>query len=157
MCALWDRAGIDKENIPIIVEVVDHPDVIDILVEETLSHWQQNDEQFGQQRAEAARNDLRAAIRKVRDILESDLLASIMNHRDKHLAHSLAQTGREKVGPITPMKLGDEREMLTASCEIVEVLHRVVNGASFSFADARDIDRKNAEALWTGCKFNIAR
>jgi len=59
-----------------------------------------------------------------------------MNYRDKRLAHSLAQTGREKVGPIAPMRLGDEREMLTASCEIVEVLHRVVNGASFSFADA---------------------
>jgi hypothetical protein len=55
------------------------------------------------------------------------------------------------------MRVGDEREMLNESCEIVEVLHRVVNGASFSFADARDIDRKNAEALWTGCKFTIDR
>jgi len=40
LCARWDRAGIDKENIPIIVEAVDHPDVIGMLVEETRSHWQ---------------------------------------------------------------------------------------------------------------------
>src|SRR6266478_3998818 len=108
LCALWDRAGIDKENIPIIVEAVDHPDVIGMLVEETRSHWQhkggviftaqsddpqliaaateaarRSDEQFGQQQATAAQDDLRAAIKKVRGILESGVLAGIMNYRDK--------------------------------------------------------------------------
>jgi hypothetical protein len=145
LCALWDRAGIDKENIPIIVEAVNDPAVIGKLVEETRSHWQhqggeiftesddpqliaaaaeaarRNDEQFGQQEATAAQDDLQAAIKRVRDILESSLLARIMNYRDKRLAHSLAQTGREKVRPIPPMRVGDEREMLNESCEIVEV------------------------------------
>jgi hypothetical protein len=85
VCALWDRVEIDKENIPIIVEAVDHPDVIGMLVEETRSHWQHKggviftaqsddpqliaaatevDEQFGQQQATAAQDDLRAAIKK---------------------------------------------------------------------------------------------
>jgi len=80
-----------------------------------------------------------------------------MNFRDKRLAHSLSQTRRERVAPVDPMKPGDEHEILTTSCKIVEVLHRVVNGKSFSFDDSRGMHRENAESLWTGCKFNIAR
>jgi hypothetical protein len=30
-------------------------------------------------------------------------------------------------------------------------------GCGFSFAESQKIDRKNAEALWTGCTFNITR
>src|SRR5262245_47123536 len=39
LCALWDRAEEDKENIPTIVELISDPKVIDALVEETRSHW----------------------------------------------------------------------------------------------------------------------
>src|SRR5262249_21997395 len=41
LCALWDRPEIDKENIPIIIKLVDDRDVIETLVEETRSYWQQ--------------------------------------------------------------------------------------------------------------------
>jgi len=37
-CAFWDRADADRKNIPTIVELIDHPDVIEMLVEETRSH-----------------------------------------------------------------------------------------------------------------------
>jgi hypothetical protein len=79
-----------------------------------------------------------------------------MNLRDKHLAHSLTQTRREqKVGPIAPMKYGDERVILEATLPIVEALYRWVNGCSFSFDDSREIDQRNAKALWEGCRFSI--
>jgi AbiU2 len=114
-------------------------------------------EQFGEEQATAAQRDLQAAITDARAILKSECLAGIMNFRHKSLAHSLSQTYRERVAPVAPMKSSDAREILTRSCKIVEVLYRVVNGKSFSFDDSRGMHRENAESLWAGCKFNIAR
>jgi hypothetical protein len=133
LCALWDSPQIDKENIPIIVKLVDDRDVVEALVEETRSHWSQKggqlltsedddpslavvsaaewaeiDKQFGEEEGIRARSDLQAAIAEVRTMLKSKHLAGIMNFRDKHLAHSLSQTRREKVAPIDPMNPGDE-------------------------------------------------
>jgi hypothetical protein len=39
LCALWDGLDLDKENVPTVIELIDHTDVIDVLVEETASHW----------------------------------------------------------------------------------------------------------------------
>jgi hypothetical protein len=100
---------------------------------------------------------LKETIIAVRVILASSQLGLVMNLRDKHLAHSLTKTRREQHGPIPPMKYGDETRLLEASIPIVERLFCWVNGKSFSIKDSQDIDRKNAEALWNGCKFNVLR
>jgi hypothetical protein len=55
------------------------------------------------------------------------------------------------------MNFGDETELLNASIPIVERLYCWVNGVSFSVMDAQEIDQKNADALWNGCKFDILR
>ncbi len=180
LCALWDRAEADKENIPTIVELIDHADIIEALAQETLAHWsetggytpsndpeldalaeeglQRSNEAFGQRQAQKTRDEVRKAITDVRAILNSPRLTGIMNLRDKHLAHSLTETRREKkTGPIAPMKYGDERKILFGSLPIVEALYCWVNGTSFSFADSQEIDRKNAEALWKRCTFDIQR
>ena len=82
----------------------------------------------------------------------------MMNLRNKYLAHSLTETRREReVGPVDPMKYGDERDMLNASLPIVEKLYCWINGTSFDFENSRGIHRKNAEALWEACKFDIKR
>ena len=47
--------------------------------------------------------------------------------------------------------------MLNASLPIVQKLYCWINGTSFDFENSRDIDRKNAEALWEACKFDIKR
>jgi hypothetical protein len=73
-----------------------------------------------------------------------------MNFRDKHLAHSLTVTRLEQRGPVQPMKIGDETELLNASIPIIERLHCWVNGKSFSISSSQDIDQANAEALWAG-------
>jgi hypothetical protein len=41
-----------------------------------------------------------------------------MNLRDKHLAHSLSTSHREKIGPVQPVKYGDERDMLNETLPI---------------------------------------
>ena len=182
LCALWDSVGLEKENITTIVELIDHPDIIEQLAQEAAAPWKnshtyifnssddpklnaleldtmrRSEEQFGDEQAQRAREELRKAIDESRAISNSPKLASMMNLRDKYLAHSLEETRRErKVGPIDPMKYGDEREMLNASLPIVEALFCWVNGKSFSFENSREIDRKNAKALWEACTFDIKR
>jgi hypothetical protein len=41
LCALWDGVDpeIKKENIPTIIELIDNPNVIETLAQETTSHW----------------------------------------------------------------------------------------------------------------------
>jgi hypothetical protein len=180
LCALWDRAEIEKENIPTVIELVDNPDVIEGLAQDAASHWsgiggrflnpsedpqihaleiealQQSNEAFGAEQAQKAKKELRKATDTVRSIMRSTTFSSLMNLRDKHLAHSLSKTRREhKVGALPPMKYGDERELLNASVSIVETLYCWVNGISFSFEDSREIDKKNAKALWESCTFQI--
>jgi AbiU2 len=156
LCALWDRIGHDKENIPTIIELIKPPEVIEALAQETLEH---HNEEFAQQDAQRAREGLRRAIADARTILSSRKLSSVMNLRHKHLAHSLTQTDLEKKAgePLPPMKYGDEREILLDSLPIVEALHCWVSGKSFSFANSQKINRNNAEALWKRCTFDIQR
>jgi hypothetical protein len=173
LCALWDGVDPDKENIPTVVELIDCPDVIEALAQEMFAHWsniggpsddpeleaaiQRSHEQYGREQAQAARGGLAKAITDARAIMDSSKLHRVMNRRDKHLAHSLSQTRRERKAPVEQMKYGDERELLNLSLPIVEAFYCWVNGCSFSFEDSRRIDRKNAEALWENCKFTITR
>ena len=156
--------------------------MIENLAQETASHWRgigghiihdtddpelraltkealrRSNEEFGQEQAQKARGDLTKAIADSRALMPSSKLTSITNLRDKHLAHSLTETNRErKTGPFPPMQYGDERDVLNATLPIVETLYCWVNGTSFSFEDSRQIDRKNAQALWQSCTFNITR
>jgi hypothetical protein len=178
LCAIWDGVDVDKENVPTVVELIDDDEIIEMLAEETRSHWvggasgrlvnPSNDPaiaaieqdmvkaanlQFADEQASKARAELRQAIADARAVLSSPRLASIMNMRDKHLAHSLETTRREKDGPVQPMKYGDETALLNASIPIIERLYCWVNGTSFSIENSQEIDQNNAEALWTGCKF----
>jgi hypothetical protein len=81
------------------------------------------------------------------EALSSPRLASVMNLRDKHFAHSLTTTRREKQSPVQPMKFGDETTLLEASIPIVERLYCWVNGKGFSIKDSQEIDQEKAEAL----------
>jgi hypothetical protein len=112
---------------------------------------------FGKQQAAKTVAELCQAINVARDILASDTLLKVMNLRDKHLAHSLEATHREKHGPIEPMQYGDENRLLRSSVPIIEKLFCWVNGKSFSIADSEKIDSENAQALWEGCKFQVLR
>lgn len=142
------RIDLDKENIPTVVGLIDDDEIIEMLAHETRSHWvrgagerllnpssdpalaaivrgmvEATNLQFADEQAVTARTELRQAIAETRAVLGSARLASIMNIRDKHLAHSLETTRREKNGPVQPMKYGDETKWLNASIPIIERLY----------------------------------
>ena len=180
LCALWDSADLQKENIPLLIELIDHPDVAETIAEEALAY--RANQPVGhilnapedaelhefvvetlrldniEQDAKRVRDDLRQAICDSRAILASPKHELIMNIRDKYLAHSLTETRRErKTGTIAPMKYGDERDILNATLPIVEKLLRGVAGKGVDFENSRRIDRDNAQALWGACTFKIER
>ena len=181
LCALWDSAEMEKENIPTVIELVDDAAVIQILRDETCSHWadqavsysptgppdadeglvrealKRSNVQFGNQQAALAVSELSAAINNARDLLASDTLNKVMNLRDKHLAHSLEKTRRERGGPVEPVQYGNETAVLNASIPIIEKLLNWVNGKSFSIENSQRIDHDNASALWNGCTINVLR
>lgn len=37
LCALWDSADLQKENIPSLIELIDHPDVVETIAQEALA------------------------------------------------------------------------------------------------------------------------
>jgi hypothetical protein len=39
LCAIWDGVDLDKENIPTVVALIDDDEIIEVLAEETRSHW----------------------------------------------------------------------------------------------------------------------
>jgi hypothetical protein len=55
------------------------------------------------------------------------------------------------------MQYGDERELLLGSIQLVETLQLWVNGTNIDFDKSRQIARKNVEALWKHCTFDIQR
>jgi hypothetical protein len=179
LCALWDGVDPAKENIPTVVALINKPGIIELLAEETGQHWanqsirllkrsdepqptaaeiaaiKQAEVQFGDEQASKARTALNEAIVETKAIQSSARLASVMNLRDKQLAHSLSETRREKRTSVAPMKYGDETKLIDISCSIVERLYCWVNGKSFSLDDSRRIDDENAEALWKGCRISV--
>ena len=146
LCALWDGAEAEKENIPTVIELTDDSAIIDMLAEEARQHWASDrlpllnastdpklnaaeleavrkaEHQFADEQASNAKTGLKDAIAKARSILGSARLASVVNIRDKHLAHALETTRREKRGQVSPMKYGDETALLDQSASIVEQL-----------------------------------
>lgn len=177
LCALWDGSDLAKENIPTVIELIDDNAVIDMLAEETRQHWakdplhlfsaadgpelnaaeleavKRSELEFADDQTSSAKSALQQSIAETRSILRSTRLASVMNTRDKHLAHALETTRREKKGPVAPMKYGDETALLNLSAPIVERLFCWVNGKSFSIDDSRRVDEENATSLWHNCKF----
>jgi hypothetical protein len=83
ICALWDRGDIERESIMTVIELIDDDGALDILAEQARAG---HHEEFGKQRAEKARTNLKAAIKAAREMVKSDRLRSIRNLRDKRIA-----------------------------------------------------------------------
>jgi hypothetical protein len=160
LCALWDGIERDKENITTVVGLIDDPKIIELLVQECISHWarledEYPDASFRNKEGEKTRSALESAIANSNAIRSSDKLVSIMNVRDKSLAHSLSATYREKAGPVAAAKYGYERDLLVSSISIVKALYLGVNGADFDLETSLARNKRNAKSLWEGCIFDI--
>lgn len=182
LCALWDSADAEKDNIPTIIKLIDDHVIVETLADEPRRFWpdsgggglfnpsddpavksieqdalRTSNIQFGNDQAEKAKTELDQAITDAGAILGTTRLKAVMNLRDKHLAHNLSSTRREKHGPVDPVKYGDETALLNETIPIVERLFCWITGKSFTIADSQEIDRENAASLWNGCKFSGLR
>lgn len=177
LSALWDQAQIDNETILTVIELIDNKEVVKALADNaraqyisipeqmdpsektegsTLQFLKEINKKRGEEHAINALMGLRQAIADARAMKSSAQLRSIRNIRNKHVAHYLTQTKAERSGEIiAPMKVGDEKPVLESSLKIIELLYCWVNGVGISFAESQKIDRKCAEELWSGCKFDI--
>lgn len=88
---------------------------------------------------------------------DAPVFERIENFRHKHLAHSLIQTAKEKVRPISPPTYRDQRRLLARTIVITRLLDQVVRQSGFIWSSAFEIARNNAEALWHGCTFDVKR
>ena len=102
-----------------------------------------------------AKAELEEVIARAKGILGDRRLADLRNYRNKHLAHSLTVTQREKRTDVEKVKYDYPNELLDASMPIIETLCRWVDGTSFSLEERREIERGYAEALWKGCTFTV--
>ena len=116
LCALWDSADPAKENIPTIIELIDHPAIIEVLADETRSHHaneamtllnpsveptlnaaerdavRQSELAFGNEQADKARSELRRAIDQAREALATTASGcKHTNRRREHLGGHCAQ------------------------------------------------------------------
>ncbi|MEM5493900.1 hypothetical protein [Hoeflea sp. AS16] len=179
--ALWDTADENTASILTIVEYVDDDDVINALAEEhrhahaslgvgmlNKPHSdpaiqaalersiQDSQNRFAEKQAWKARRRLRRAICISRKIAQSPALERLRNSRDKHIAHALIQTRRERRNPVAPMKYGDEVHLLRQSIWLAENFYCWVNGTSFDIQrDSRDIAKKRAQELWENVELHI--
>ncbi|MER8882454.1 hypothetical protein [Mesorhizobium sp. M0590] len=180
LSALWDKADFHVASIPSAVMLIDHPDVLAALAEETrVAHagrgvynmtretdpalqaeiermMDEHQRSFAEDQARKTVRRLKAAIRKAKALGASAEMDSVRNVRDKHIAHSLAQTRREQKATVQPLKYGDERKLLKLTIPLIESLYCWVNGSSFDIAtDSRRLARKYAKELWGNCNFTI--
>ncbi len=155
ICRLWDSCDPDKENIPTIARLIEGEDAIQKLVQAERSNWP-NEQNFANEQAIKLETKIRHTLASIKAIENGPELESIMNLRDKHLAHSLERTRREKNGTIVnPLKYGDETKILESTIPIVRDLHLAINGSHYSIEETRAQTRKHSEAFWIGITVSV--
>ena len=176
---MWDSADADKDNIVTVIALVDSPDVIDQLYKTTTGFWAESDAailnpsedpemreletealraanaSFGKEMAVRDRQWIAEAVEEAKASFTSDRMAAVQNLRDKHIAHLLAVSRRDKRGEVRPMKYGDEKELLEVAVRIVEKMRCAVSGKGFQFEDSWANARRDAGELWGACRFNF--
>lgn len=181
LMTLWDKPDGDltHQSIPNIALLLDSPRVKSLVLSnvrrwyprEGARIYSSDESEISQEHlqsiatehsAELAENDAQKAnveldeiTRLVEQVLNSDLLASVKNIRDKHFAHGLEATRAEKSGQIAAMRYGDETKLLEKSVPIIERLHLWVAESHFDFSDIREMHADYAGDLWNNCTFSI--
>jgi hypothetical protein len=110
LCALWDSAEPEKENVPTIIGLIDDSAVISHLADEVLARHRDAthtgsrgsnemerlaaiNKAFAESQVARMRSALKQAIKDGRAITDSERLRSVRNLRDKRLAQSLPRKG----------------------------------------------------------------
>jgi hypothetical protein len=178
LCALWDPCRDDRESAPTVVELINTPEIIqkivndrhakfadesfpydcnpttDPIIEDLKDRWWQQEriERAGEE-AEQTRIQLLDAINRTEAMRVSPILKSMRDFRDEHIAHNL-DPDRPTGGGRRP-RYGEERALLRETVKVADLLHRALNDTSFMWLDARRQARRDAQALWSRCIFDI--
>ena len=153
LTVLWDR-NTDTKSIPCVVHHLRVPGVLANLKE--VQEPSPGESEFHRRLRQRAFERLLRAIAWAERLQESQRMISLMNFRDKNLAHALEQTRREKKGQvIPPPKYGAEGSILIRSVVIVDAFHRCLNGSEFDWQGSVQIAQRNAEELWSRCRFDF--
>jgi len=171
--SLWDKPDhtLAHKSIPTVHAFIDSDDVVARLVDDVRAFWPEpaangtkvspalvtyhsSTRTEEADKAYAALTSLRVS---VPETLQSELLASVRNLRDKDLAHALERTFAETRAAVAPMKYGDEKSLLSTTTTVMESLYLWLTGTNFDLQENRSLKRKQAEDLWNNCTFTISR
>ena len=175
LCAMWDGPGDDRESIPAIIALFNEPKLIDQLVneahachanelppdtvdDESASKWWQGDRKgFADLLATTIREKLSFAVGKAEEILATPQLKALMDFRHSYIAHnlSLPDPSGDDEASVEKFKYGDENFVLDATVSIADALHHGLNRIGFDWNGSREMARRNAQALWDHCTFQI--
>lgn len=157
LMTIYDRCQKDdyhKISIPAVLNLIDDADVISKLKESAYSDWLgSNDRQWAEMQSSLIGFRLEFAIRWGRRLSSCPRVASLMNFRDKHLAHTLEITRMEQRTEVANPRYGDERKLLLCAKYILNSLYLGINSISFDWNGSKNIAERNAIALWSKCKF----
>lgn len=151
ICALWDRGDSDRESIPAIADLVDDPQVEFAVA---LSLCKNEGTTSPNHYVRDQLNRLRRAVVVTRLVERSGFRKALRAFRDERLAHSLTPGATKSTAGPT-LKYGYERRLLRASIAIINAFNGALRDNQFMFDMAYEQSRRNAEALWGACRFNI--
>lgn len=180
LCAMWDKASLDRESLPTVGLLVNDREVRRILSCEAYSAragilprdltpdpdpemQEAIDRSIADYTERSARREarktlrgLRRFVRDVEEIMSLESLDSLRAHRDTHMAHSLA-TAEVNVERMNRAKYGQERIIFDRTLEIVHAGQIWINGSDFQFDESVRMALRNAKLLWENCSFNVPK
>lgn len=175
LCAMWDGPRDDRESIPTIIALFNEPKLIDQLVAdahdfhanemppdtvdaETTSKWWKGDRKaVADVVAATIREKLSFAVSKAEEILDTPQLKALMDFRHSYIAHNLdiPEPSGDAEGSVEKLKYGTETVILDATVVVADALHHGLNRTGFDWKRSREMARRNAQALWDYCTFEI--
>jgi hypothetical protein len=180
LCALWDRASMDRESIPTIIALFNEPALIDQIARDRhdlyanqaepadpgsdpehaaafRAWWKKDRSDFAQEAEQQVRKQLAFAAEKAAEVGASSRLKAMRNFRDTYIAHNLTlpELDMKIEENVLPVRYGDENALLEDTVAVADALHCGLNGTSFDWEGSKQIARGNAAALWANCTFHI--
>ncbi|MBY0612460.1 MAG: hypothetical protein K2P80_09770 [Beijerinckiaceae bacterium] len=180
LCALWDKADINRESIPTVAALLDDAAVKRKLFAETEEHWSgqtadlsafnmYQDEatrraiesaitahelEFGRQQAEHAKRQIAICIKSSDRVSRCGRFNAVLDHRNRYLAHSLDENYRKM--SVSNVRYKDAAWLTDISARIVQLLYNCVCGTGFDVKDARHNDAESARLFWHGVKMSVS-
>lgn len=181
LAALWDKPDKNRESIPTLLELIDDPDVWELVASEhrqaekrdtlptfdddglTREFVEARKRRFEAEKSRRVREAgpsatrlLRRAFEAAQPVVRGTALGDLRVFRNHIIAHNL-ELPKVRPGEPDPIKfrLGDERRLLESAIEVVDALYRALRRADFDWRGSWDMARRNAEDLWHRCRFDF--